>query len=77
MLKTSKNSINLDSQIGSQLWKTWMMTQISTGLGKVLEYKSFSHREFRILWVETVQTMVWWRVLKALDQWKQAKLQWL
>jgi len=41
-----KNSIRLKSQIGSQLWKTWVVVVIwtSKGLRKVLEYKCFSYR---------------------------------
>jgi len=31
------NTIRLKSEIGLQLWKTWMMIWTSTDLGKVLE----------------------------------------
>jgi len=49
------NSIRLKSQIGLQLWKNWkkklmmMMMWSSEGIGKVFEYKSFSHRKYRLL----------------------------
>jgi hypothetical protein len=39
------NSVKLKSEIGMQLWKTWMMMiWTSIGLGKVLKYESFIHR---------------------------------
>jgi hypothetical protein len=40
----------LKSQIGLQLWKSLMkMMWTSVGLGNILEYESFSHRESRLL----------------------------
>jgi len=49
----SKNSIKLKSQIGLQLWKTWIMMWISIDLGKVSErilgYYELKQRE---LWFD-------------------------
>jgi len=46
----SKNSIRLKPQIGLEPWENlmMMMMMISTELGKVLEYKSYSHRQSRL-----------------------------
>jgi hypothetical protein len=45
----SKYSIRLKSQIGMQLLKTCMILMTLVGLEKVLEYRSFTHRESRLL----------------------------
>jgi len=45
MMCKSKNNNRLKSQIGLQVWRTWIiMVWISVGLGKVLEYESFIYR---------------------------------
>jgi hypothetical protein len=48
-----KDSIRLEYERGLQLWKTWLLMWTSVRLGKVLEYKSFSLREPRLLQGET------------------------
>jgi hypothetical protein len=66
-----QRSVSGKTQTGVQLWRTWLISWPSAGVGKERKYKSLNHREYGLLWDEAAYTVVWRRVLKV-NRWKEA-----